>query len=307
MNTVSREITFSIDLVVENYLKTEKFKKLNQKIALESLLLRMNHIKRSKEKSFENLFNEYENEKYGPALIAQKYRITQNSTDVFDQVVEEDPLITIRVFEDYYETTSKNAHRFYVDVMAVVFENLKETSFPLIDLGAGEGLTLLPLYQKIFQKITKCLAIDLSPSGLKKLKNVGEKFGFQISTMAFNLEEEIPVNLSEYEEGVVLTSFFLTCLPKIQKDYFQRISDLNPKYVLHFEPNYERLEDSKLQDALCRDYIVKNNYNENFESQLREFLSGQDAYEVFLEVENVFGKNALLPSSIIGWKLKTAE
>jgi hypothetical protein len=307
MNKVSMELKSSIKLILEHYLIHEKVNKLDQEFTLQLLSERMSLLKKSKSKNYENLFNEYENEKYGPALAAHRNRNVTGASEILDAVVEEDPIITIRVLGEYYETTSKIAHKFYVDVIGLVFQKIQIDSLPLIELGAGEGLTLLPLYQKIHMNISKCLAIDLSPSGLDKLTIVGEQFGFEISTIALNIEEEIPVGLSEYNDGIVLTSFFLVCLPKIQKDYFQRIADLKPRYVLHFEPNYERLDESNLRDALCQDYTVKNNYNENFESQLREYLSGQDLYELFLDVEDVFGKNALLPCSIIGWKLKTID
>ena len=114
----------------------------------------------------------------------------------------------------------------------------------------------------------------------------------------------LPEELKEYRNSVVLTSFFLACLPKLEKDFFQRIASLQPSHVFHFEPNYERLNEIDMMDVLCREYTRRNNYNENFESKLRDFLSTQAEYEIFIEVEDVFGKNSLLPSSVIGWRRK---
>lgn len=307
MSEISKEVQSSIALILDRYLTSGEFIKPDQEEALSSLLQRSSSVNKSKDKNYTNLFNEYENEKYKPALESLKKRLDKNDSEILDIVIEENPTIMIRVFGNYYETNSRTAHKFYVDVIELVFNKLPTNSYPLIELGAGEGATLLPLYQRIYNMVSKCLAIDLSPSGLNKLTTIGKQFGLDVSTMTLNVEEVLSEDIKEYSDGIVLTSFFITCLPGLKKDYFQQIANLNPRYVLHFEPNYEKLDESKLQDAICRDYVDKNNYNESFETELRKFLLDAHSYEIFLEVEDVFGKNALLPSSIIGWKLKTAR
>ena len=304
MNETSSDAKNNIEILLNGYLSRGQFAKLEKNQVMQDSIERMKNVVESRKKTYENLYDEYENQKYAPELnrvLTQKSNI---KFDTLDANVSENPRIVIRVLGDYYSAFSTDAHRFFVDIIAETLVSIEIPTFSLIELGAGEGLTLLPLLEKIKARVSNCIAIDLSPSGLKKINAIANNFDLDVQTLTHNIEMSLPEELKEYRNSVVLTSFFLACLPKLEKDFFQRIASLQPSHVFHFEPNYERLNEIDMMDVLCREYTRRNNYNENFESKLRDFLSTQAEYEIFIEAEDVFGKNSLLPSSVIGWRRK---
>lgn len=306
MNETSSDAKNNIETLLNGYQLTGQFTKLEKNQVMQDSIRRMKNIVESRKKTYENLYDEYENQKYAPELNRVLTQKSQVKLDTLEANVSENSRIVIRVLGDYYSALSTDAHRFFVDIIAETLTGIEIPTFSLIELGAGEGLTLLPLLEKIKARVSNCIAVDLSPSGLKKINAIANNFDLEVQTLTHNIEVSLPEVLKEHHNSVVLTSFFLACLPRLEADFFQRIASLQPSYVFHFEPNYERLNEIDLMDELCREYTRRNNYNENFESKLRDFLSTQTEYEIFTEVEDVFGKNALLPSSVIGWRRKQA-
>jgi hypothetical protein len=100
--------------------------------------------------------------------------------------------------------------------------------------------------------------------------------------------------------AIIYTSATLCMLPEIPYRFLERMCELSPREVIHFEPIVEHFEDDEL-GRLRRDYIDTHDYNTN----LRTILAAGETAGLLTIVEEeatVVGENCLLPLSVIVWK-----
>jgi hypothetical protein len=109
------------------------------------------------------------------------------------------------------------------------------------------------------------------------------------------------LDLEINEFATVITSFTLCCIPELNERFFNSIAEVNPKFVLHFEPLYESLDPEDPLDMWARQYIEINDYNTNFLSELNSFLLSREDFEMKFKIDVSFGQNPLLPGSLICW------
>ena len=86
-----------------------------------------------------------------------------------------------------------------------------------------------------------------------------------------------------------------------QKEVYQKLLNLNPFIIIHFEPIYEIYNDGNLHDLMCKKYIEINDYNTNLLEVLNELEN--DRMIRFNIQKNIIGSNPFLPISIIDCKL----
>lgn len=254
-----------------------------------------------KEKSFENLYREYESEKWSQSLNDFLSKKTSEISLASDLYFVDKSELTLRIGNNLYASNLKTARQIHIDTLAAVLESLVSVPSTLIEIGAGDGGTLLPLLDKTRQVFPDSIALDLSPSGLKKIELIANLLNYRVQTREFNLEKDTLLDLEINEFATVVTSFTLCCIPELNERFFNSIAEVNPRLVLHFEPLYEDLDPEDPLDMWARQYIEINDYNTNFLSELNSFLLSREDFEMKFKIDVSFGQNPLLPGSLICW------
>jgi hypothetical protein len=278
--------------------------KLDDKESSSYLQSRMKEHVSKKIKNFENLYREYEREKWNVSL--QNFSDNMNSTilSAKECYLREKTRIVLRFKNNLYATDLDTARNMHVYILEAIFRAFTKDEGTLVEIGAGDGGTLLPLLDNTRDLFPEAVALDLSPSGLKKIDLISKILNYKVKTKEFNLEQD---NLSEQkipQLSTLLTSFTLCCIPELREEFFVSLAETKPRFVVHFEPIYEALDEEETTDLLGRQYIEVNDYNTNFRSALNQFLGSRKDFEVKFESNILFGQNPLLPGSIICWGIK---
>lgn len=301
-------LTSDVNRKIEKYIDQEinlgVLNQLDSTQSMKYLESKTNNHTSKKIKNFENLYQEYEREKWNSSLnyLSNKKILDMTSAQEFYETAQTN--IVLRFKNSLYATDLNSARKIHVDILEIVLRSFVNEVGNIIEIGAGDGGTLLPLLDKTRDLFVEALALDLSPSGLKKIDLIAEQLKYNVRTAEFNLEannfEKIKINQS----STFITSFTLCCIPKLSEDFFNSIAEKNPKFVLHFEPIYENLNQENSVDSMGRSYIEINDYNTNFLSALNHFLELRNDYEIKFQSDVFFGQNPLLPGSIVCWQRK---
>ena len=88
-------------------------------------------------------------------------------------------------------------------------------------------------------------------------------------------------------------------IPRLKKDFFIKIINLEPKIVFHFEPVFI-LNRSKLS-KLSLKYGLINDYNIDFFNVLKS-LEKEKKIKIINYNSNFIRNNPFLPSAVVAWK-----
>jgi hypothetical protein len=298
----------NINQSIEDYLcraiDAGALSKLDDRESASYLHSKMKEHVSKKIKNFENLYREYEREKWNVSLQNFSDNINSTILSARECYRGEQTRIVLRFKKNLYTTDLGTARNMHIYILETVFRSFVKEVGTLVEIGAGDGGTLLPLLDHTRDLFPEAVALDLSPSGLKKIDLVSKLLNYDVKTKEFNLERD---NLCEQkipELSTILTSFTLCCIPELSEEFFISIAESKPRFVVHFEPMYEALEQEESTDQLGRKYIEVNDYNTNFLSKLDQFLNSRKDFEVKFKLDVFFGQNPLLPGSVICWGRK---
>jgi len=101
--------------------------------------------------------------------------------------------------------------------------------------------------------------------------------------------------------SIILTSYSVHYIPKLDHAFASYISQWKPKVVIHFEPCYEHQSLDNLHEMMCRRYIEINDYSRNLVSIIESAYTEGKISSIETH-NNVFGSNPFLPISVIEWK-----
>lgn len=301
-------LTSDISLRIEEYLShaidAGTLKKLDQNESFNYLQSKMKDHVSKKVKNFENLYREYEREKWNVSLQNFSTKMDSKILSAKDCYKAEQVNLALRFKDNLYSADLDSARKMHIYILEVILRSFTKDTGTLVEIGAGDGGTLLPLLDNTRDLFPEALALDLSPSGLKKIDLVSKMLNYNVKTKEFNLERGNFSELKIPELSTILTSFTLCCIPELKEGFFVSLAEIKPNFVVHFEPFYEALDQKDAVDLFGRKYIEINDYNTNFLSKLDEFLDSRKDFEVKFKSNIFFGQNPLLPGSIVCWGRK---
>jgi hypothetical protein len=252
-------------------------------------------------KNSEQLFREYEVEKWSRELNRIKSMDLRNNLNLDDIYTPDSKLLTIRVFDKLFETELVVARRLFIECLAALVSELMPEVTSILDVGSGTGATLLPLLERVSSINVPIYATDISPSGLEVLQTISAIMGRTVLTCTHDFSSGLQISLRIPIDSLVITSFSLSCLPTIPKSFFQDLINLEPKYVLHIESLYETLDTTYELDTYARKYIEWNKYNQDLKSELEFCIKQNSSYEMVYQSPTFFGQNPSFPLSIVLW------
>jgi SAM-dependent methyltransferase len=252
-------------------------------------------------KNSEQLFREYELEKWGKELARVKSLLLVKDLSL-DEVYSPTPKnLTIRIFDQLFETELVIARKLFIECLADFVSNILPDISSILDVGSGTGATLLPLLERLPSVNVPIYATDISPSGLEVLKMISAAADRIITTATHDFSSGLKLNLDIPEGSLVITSFSLSCIPKIPTKFFEDLVNLEPEFVLHIESLYETLDPSSELDRYAQKYIEWNRYNQNLMSELEVCIGENPAYDLIYQSSTFFGQNPSFPLSIVLW------
>ena len=172
----------------------------------------------------------------------------------------------------------------------------------IVELGCGYGSVILNIAQKMNNKEFDFFAADLTTSGSLCAQRLAQMENIQLKTGWCDFNNPDVTNLNIPQNSIIFTSYALHYIKGIPQDFINFILSTKPKAVIHFEPLAE-LFDNSLYGLMKRKYMQVNDYNMSMLSTLKEYEK-KGTLKIRDVVPEVFGKNPLLPASIIVWEGK---
>lgn len=195
----------------------------------------------------------------------------------------------------------KEASALYYDLVFNTCEKYAPSK-SIVELGCGYGSVILNIAQKMKNKEFDFLAADLTTSGSLCAQRIAEMENIQLKTGWCDFSNPDVTNLNIPQNSIIFTSYALHYIKGIPQDFINFILSTKPKAVIHFEPLAE-LFDNSLYGLMKRKYMQVNDYNMSMLSTLKEYEK-KGMLKIRDVVPEVFGKNPLLPASIIVWEGK---
>ncbi len=245
----------------------------------------------------EDLLREFEIETYRPIL---KKILNPLKGAVQEFLGESESLgLTLGPTGYYYSSPSESR----IDFLTYISEKIISLRpSVLVELGAGlaEICRFVEKHAPEDSKI-EYFAGDVSPSAIQLLSELDVRGMTKIKGFEFDLDvPEFPIDFAS--EGLV---FFTSCsIMYLKSDFqllFNHLVNFRPKYVLHVEPVFQDLNLANEIDELVAKYIIGNDYNLSWFSELENQLKLNNNYRLIEHLPNVWGLNPLLPTSIVLW------
>lgn len=252
-------------------------------------------------KNSEQLFREYEVEKWGKELTRVKSLVLSRELSLDDIYSPTPKKLTVRIFDQLFETELVIARRLFIECLSTLVSQVLPGVSSILDVGSGTGATLIPLLENLPPIDIPIYATDISPSGLEALQAISTAFGHVVKTCTHDFSSDLELDLQIPKDSLLITSFSLSCIPKIPHKFFRDLVKLEPKYVLHIESLYETLDTKNDLDKHAQEYIEWNKYNQNLKSELEFCIAENPTYKLLYQSPIFFGQNPSFPLSIVLW------
>lgn len=244
--------------------------------------------------------SEYERDKYARCLeFADAAKVVPDVEEVRRyEFSEENQDVCAAWGDELGAAALMDAYEDYYALIANTVLPLLENGTTVIELGCGYGYNLSMLKRRTNVKCSYIggdyaqTAVELAGKIFSDEKDV--RVGhFDFYDTSYKLLETLEGPL------VVFTAHAIEQLPDV-RNLFPALSAHREKIraVVHCEPVYEYYGDNLL-GLLRKRYIEANDYNRNLVSELR---SRAREIEIVKEQKNMFGFNALNPTSVIEWR-----
>ncbi len=257
----------------------------------------------TKVKSHEEVIREFEREKWRKLLGHLK---TKPDVDIvgINKILmpENDAPIVSLINNSFYLTKPNLIEKEHINIYSKILSKYIDNSDALVELGAGYGSKILTLSKiKSFSKLN-LFAGELTVSGQRLIKLISQNMGKKISVGFCDFRTLNFSKLNIPENSIIFSSYAAHYVPYLKDQYVEKILQLKPKIVVHFEPLYEIQTEKTIFESMCKKYIEINDYNRNLYSQL---IKAQKNKKIELKIKkNVIGSNPFLPISIIEWSPK---
>lgn len=154
----------------------------------------------------------------------------------------------------YYINSRAIDHPAYFISKFCIHHNLKS----IIEIGAGELTTLLPVVEKSNQ-FNFVSGLDLSLNRLKKGKEFFEKANVKINHLIACDAQKLPYEDNSFDQ--VFSHYCIEQVPALAKKIIDEMIRISSKYVIFIEPSYEFSNRSSRNKILVKGYpIFKNRH-----------------------------------------------
>jgi hypothetical protein len=254
-----------------------------------------------REKSPENVTDEFNNDKWGALL-----KFLQENPDAGIKELEKfemaDSSRAPFVFNDKLYT----APRFFLNQIQkdlILHFLSRYESGPLVEWGAGYGGQFFALLESGHFQNQTAVALEYTEAGRRLIELLAERKGRQMEAGSCDFFSCMPPETVIPEDAVFFTSYSIHYVPKYTDSIVKLFSQYKPKLVVHFEPIREHFGDGNMLEMLGGQYMDFNSYSQNFLTILKESET-RGKIEIVTEEPRVFGQNPLLPFSVIAWRPK---
>ncbi len=168
----------------------------------------------------------------------------------------------------------------------------------IVELGSGLGNNIATLYE-YFPEINY-FSREYSPTARRLqtkylLPNINN---FEIYD--FNLfSNNAGLNINN---AVCITSFVFSLVREFPSRIIEEILNSGIKYVINIEPLYEIQDNNILLESKIRDYIIQNDYNQDYYNKILEYEKN-GALKIVSLKKNKYGINAFFPGSVLTWEV----
>jgi hypothetical protein len=247
------------------------------------------------------LTREFENEKWGPL-----WQRVQNEADPVTLAT------VISWFEDsgiqefcsdgseFVLLTAAEANQAWLELIA---KELKAwlPAPALVELGCGFGNVLLSMARRFGRDAGRIVGGEYTKSGVDLLEYLARQENVTVLAGRCDLGAPGITSLPILPDSVIYTSYATHYIPYFTPRFVEDLCSFRPRIVMHFEPCYEHTGVDSIIGLMRRRYIEINDYNRNLVTVL-EAAEREGHIQICTQSPNLFGRNPLLPASLIAWK-----
>lgn len=244
---------------------------------------------------------EYEDEKWGPL-----WKRVQNSehpvtlATLISWLEDDNRVEFCSRGSEYVKLTVREANQHWLETVAeTIAPSLPAPA--LMELGCGFGNVLLSLARRFGANVPQFIGGEYTESGIKLLDYLARQEGLGVQSTRCDLAVPGILSLPVPKDAVIYTSYATHYIPHLAPRFVEDLCALSPRIIYHFEPCYEHMAVDSVVGLMRQRYIEINGYNRNLVTLLEaEAKAGR--IQIISQQRCVFGRNALLPASIIAWK-----
>lgn len=253
-----------------------------------------------KKKTRDEVLREYEKEKWGTLLKRVRNASRRVTLAQINRWMAKGAKPTLCSFEDRLKLlTPEQSHKQYLAVVEQALKPYRDAS-ALVELGAGYGNIILALLKSPAFAAWPAYAGEFTSSGRKLLSYLARSEGVAVTVGHSDLGAHRVAEFAVPDNALVFTSMAVPYVVRLAPQFVRRVSAWRPRAVVHVEPCFEHFDTRNLLGALRARYVQVNGYNMNLVSVLyTQVRAGR--ISILEEKPAVFGRNPLLPVSIIAW------
>jgi hypothetical protein len=247
------------------------------------------------------VLREYNVEKWGAILEKVAKSTSHFDIDLLDRMnTDKDVIVPFSMGEQLYIGERAQVEKMYYEILRDRVISFLNENCSITELGAGFGRILFKLASDEKVLCKKFSALEYTVSGVNLMRLIKDSVSNDIDIGFCDLNKML-LKGNINKKSVIFTSQATMYVPEFPLDFPELFRELNPRYVIHFEPFFELIEDHSVLSLLRKRYIMINDYNINLMSVLNAYEKKGDIVITKIE-KNVFGENALLPLSMVVWK-----
>jgi hypothetical protein len=171
----------------------------------------------------------------------------------------------------------------------------------LVELGCGFGNVLLSMAKRFDRDAGQIIGGEYTESGVNLLEYLARQEKVAVHAGRCDLGAPGITSLAIPPDSVIYTSYATHYVPYFAPRFVEDICSFRPRIVIHFEPCYEHAKVDSMIGLMRRRYIEVNDYNRNLVTVL-EAAEKEGHIQICRQSPNLFGRNPLLPASLIAWK-----
>ena len=261
-----------------------------------------------RKKSETSLFNEYELDKWKSfeKFISEKFgnlSLCNYLTAVEEWVLESYPYnhqqpVCINGNVELINKQELISRNYEIIIEALGLVKKRYDFQSIIELGSGLGNNLAIVHECYPDILLQSKEYSETARRLQKRYLLSHIKSFNIEK--FNLYSEN--NNLELKNSVCFTSYVFSLLKFFPVKILDNLINSGAKYVINIEPLYELQNINNNLDAKIKEYIIANEYNQDYYSKLLEYES-LGKIKIIVCQKNIYGINAFFPASLLIWEI----
>jgi hypothetical protein len=250
-------------------------------------------------KTQDEIFREYDREKWGPLLEYLTQHPSCGLSEVIRYELGEDRELIISEGKCLRLMGIYEARQRYLDIVSSIVAHYLPAS-ALVEFGAGAGGMVLSIALSPWANGMNFIAADCCPNAVSLAQLLAEREGINVQAGTCDLRKSPVTSLAIPPGAVIFTSYAASCIPMLDKDFIEAICLLKPKAVVHFEPCYEHCLHDDILNLMRRRYIEVNGYNLNLVTILDE-AAASGAIRIRSSKRALYGINPFFSASCLIW------